>query len=393
MITIFIPGIKGSGLVNTYPESHKTIWSTEDVLIGDIFENPLEMELKEGFFDTNDQVIIRPSGVLFKAYSSIIQNLRSFSPRSYIFTYDWRQPIEKNANELKIFIKYLQDKLGETKGSSINFVTHSMGGLVLRSTLRLLTSDFFPKINKIVFIAPPFKGSVSAIENLIKGEKDGWFGKTENYRKLARTFPSVYQLLPHYKGAVVDGSDGTELDIFDRNNWQANVISDKKDIINSAYLTRAEKFFKGEKAIHNGISEIPILNDEEILSLKDKTLVLISVGHETKSQVKVFKHNENINNWYDFDNAIIDKKYGDGRVHIFSAGIKGIRLAGYKNIEGHALVCNSEPIIKNTLSWLKGEIPILLSRRNYTMKVNRDDKMDIPVWDGSLNFDKHIGEV
>jgi hypothetical protein len=38
-----------------------------------------------------------------------------------------------------------------------------------------------------------------AMKMLVAGEKDGWFGSDEDYRRIARGFPSVYALTPSYR--------------------------------------------------------------------------------------------------------------------------------------------------------------------------------------------------
>ena len=51
-------------------------------------------------------------------------------------------------------------------------------------------------VNRVVFIATPHLGSVDAVESMIRGETV-LFGGQKELRKLARTFPGVYELLPN----------------------------------------------------------------------------------------------------------------------------------------------------------------------------------------------------
>ncbi len=54
MAIIFVPGIKGTKLVDTYPTDCKVRWSLEDMVVGNIFEDTLDFELKEGLYDVGD---------------------------------------------------------------------------------------------------------------------------------------------------------------------------------------------------------------------------------------------------------------------------------------------------------------------------------------------------
>lgn len=88
---------------------------------------------------------------------------------------------------------------------------------MLRSALGLCDTDPLEHVSRIVFIAPPFRGSCAIPEVLMKGQKNGWLSDEKNFRKLARGFPSVYQLIPSYDGAAVDEDEAT-LDLFDVDN-------------------------------------------------------------------------------------------------------------------------------------------------------------------------------
>ena len=179
------------------------------------------------------------------AYERIIERLRRWlkSPL-YTFPYDWRKPIEFNAKRLNAFIAHVKGKL-KAKGQepTVSFFTHSMGGLVLRSALGLGRPNPFKGIGRIAFIAPPFRGSCAIPEVLIAGEKNGWFSDEEDFRKLARSFPSVYQMIPSFDHAAVRVKDGSDLDLFNIRNWQHNVAKGKE--FKQKFLVNAEVFLKG----------------------------------------------------------------------------------------------------------------------------------------------------
>src|SRR6202035_4230576 len=85
-----------------------------------------------------------------------------------------------------------------------DFACHSMGGLVFRQFLRQWRDSHGGSslpVGRVAFIATPHKGSLEAVETLISGESPMLGGQKE-MRKLARTFPAVYELLPLYKNGV-----------------------------------------------------------------------------------------------------------------------------------------------------------------------------------------------
>jgi hypothetical protein len=97
---------------------------------------------------------------------------------------------------------------------------------------------------RVAFIATPHLGSVDAVESMIRGETV-LFGGQKELRKLARTFPGVYELLPQagLMNTVVDQNDNP-LGIFDINNRQKTVITpdpnDPEDFdVEQARLTAA----------------------------------------------------------------------------------------------------------------------------------------------------------
>ena len=104
MAIIFVPGIKGTKLVDTYPTDFKVRWSLEDMLVGNIFEDTLDFELKEGLYDVEDTHLFREWELINYAYERMVERLRKWiTSRLYTFPYDWRKPIDFNAKRLNAF--------------------------------------------------------------------------------------------------------------------------------------------------------------------------------------------------------------------------------------------------------------------------------------------------
>ncbi|HEV8051689.1 MAG TPA: hypothetical protein VGP47_04275 [Parachlamydiaceae bacterium] len=75
---------------------------------------------------------------------------------------NWDYPTrEKKINEhAEDLVVYLQDWAAEAPGKPIHFLTHSMGGLVLRAAISHPDCPPEAKIGKAVLLAPPNKGTV-----------------------------------------------------------------------------------------------------------------------------------------------------------------------------------------------------------------------------------------
>ncbi|HKJ95521.1 MAG TPA: hypothetical protein VKA32_07825, partial [Gammaproteobacteria bacterium] len=159
MAIVFLPGIKGSELVDSYPLDWPRRWSLEDMTVGDIIENSLDFALVDGRYDAADGHWMRPTRMIHYAYGAIINKLRAWQQPEpvYTFSYDWRKPLELSAARL---VQAMDELAGREKAvgrsPELKFVTHSMGGLVLRSALALRNRrDPFDGIGRCVFIAPP----------------------------------------------------------------------------------------------------------------------------------------------------------------------------------------------------------------------------------------------
>lgn len=391
MAIIFIPGIKGSELVDTYPLDWPRRWSLEDMVVGDIVEDPLDFQLDEGRYDAADGHRMQAGRLIHYAYGKMVTKLRAWqTPHPlYTFSYDWRKPLELTAAAL---VRAMDDISGREQAAGrtpeLKFVAHSMGGLLLRSALGLRNArDPFAGIGRVVFIAPPFLGSISAPQALVTGEKDGWFGSDEDYRRIARSFPPVYQMTPSWLGAAVD-ENGAALDLFDVTHWQANVRASNE--FQPEFLLNAEAFVRGRKARYGGESAAPMLADATMQQAVDKVLVLCGTGIATEHTLPVHAHNKRNPYWFDFANAATDK-LGDGRVPMRSAAVKGLTLAAFADSGAHALLCRNERVTNLTSLWLEGHKALKMTRRAPHHSVNRPGRSYFEVWNGDpANFEAHI---
>ncbi|WP_114994138.1 hypothetical protein [Synechococcus sp. UW179A] len=152
------------------------------------------------------------------------------------FAYDWRKSNASNAKRLDAYIKAISKQLTENKGlgsyPKIDIVCHSMGCLMARYYLRygdqdLGTLDNPPvldwrgasKIENLVMVAPPNKGSINALNYLIHGFHISPFKYFKYPSAVVGTMPSVYELLPRKDIVNAVNQDGFPVNLFDPKLW------------------------------------------------------------------------------------------------------------------------------------------------------------------------------
>jgi len=306
---ILIPGIQGTKLFNVNEKDFTTVWSGVKKFFSNIHMLRLQ---KNGVSDIGAETIIERADVENLAYSEIINYLKSKGYRVFIFGYDWRKSNIESAKDLNSYIDRLSDKLNQ---SSFNFITHSMGALVLSSYFKIISEE---KRNKVlhtaIFTVPPFLGSVEASFNLVVG-KSRLFNSSDDFRKIARTFPAVYELLPVYKGAY-EFEDPAMKNNFDPYNfatcWQQvkDLDPNRKDTVAKHKLIsyRLQKLKKVR-------SENDFIFDFSNCSAEfRKRLIVVCGGNsKTKDRIYIRKEEGHLKNFFDYE-KFEPHKNGDGTV-------------------------------------------------------------------------------
>ena len=308
--TILVPGITGTTLLDSNTLAFDTIWSG----VQKHFETISDLELQsDPTYGYSELALIERGNVERLAYGEIVGQLkRKVNPSVFIFGYDWRLSNRTNGERLRKYVDHLRAKLGVDQ---FNFVTHSMGGIVLSCYLQQIQPDF-SSIDRIVFTACPFRGSVDAIAGMVRGEGGSRFpflNDRDEFRKIARTFPSVYELAPVYKGAWVR-ADGEDFDLYDPDHWQSNVAS------HSIVQRRIDelKVFRSSSPAMFDLGDLP----EE---LRRRTCIVVGRGEETRDKITVQQHDDDrrVRNFFDFNSSNTE---GDGRVLSASSDIYKDRI-------------------------------------------------------------------
>jgi pimeloyl-ACP methyl ester carboxylesterase len=138
----------------------------------------------------------------------------------FVFPYDWRQSNFESAARLRDYVE--SEKV--LAGRKINIVAHSMGGLVTRIYVQQLGGA--GRVNRVVTLGTPHLGSPESLGTFLNG-----MGRFKNFaaggeaavKRVVFSFPSMYELLPAYRGCCVLGVPGasgnTLINVLDRGPW------------------------------------------------------------------------------------------------------------------------------------------------------------------------------
>ncbi len=218
---VFVPGLLGSMLCRPGADGENTtVWGTVDameqfptlaVTSGDDIE-PCGLIREISYLGLYTQTV----------YGPFIDRLEQAGYREgetlFIFDYDWRLSILENARRLAGYVEETIPGPG-----AIDVVGHSMGGLVARTYA--LNEGGAQRIARLVSAGSPWRGSVQVFE-LLQG---GWglanslLGGLDAFRRTVISFPSTFELMPHYDGCCGDARevafDATNLEAWTSLNW------------------------------------------------------------------------------------------------------------------------------------------------------------------------------
>ena len=235
---VFIPGILGSRLRNK--KTGKTVW----VDFNDVPANPLQWnqwldhifeELRYPNDDLEpagimDKLVFMPPWVKQEIYGRLVTALQGMGYKAdpsqyaekdrtlYTFDYDWRQDNRKSAAQLGEAIARWQSY---HPGAQPWIIAHSNGGLVARWYIEKLGGK--QSVGRLFLIASPWDGSPKALRMLFDGvvflrQWQNVFDIADRTRHLVRSWPCVYQLLPH-RDPFLRGKDNEVLTLSASLDW------------------------------------------------------------------------------------------------------------------------------------------------------------------------------
>jgi hypothetical protein len=138
-------------------------------------------------------------------------------PANFVpFAYDWRLSNRATARALQARVEPILDRFRAQPGhadAKLIFIGHSMGGLVARYYVDVLGGHEVTR--KVITLGTPYRGAANALESLVNGIAKGWGPVKIDLTELARSLPSLHQLLPEY--ACIESPGGlrktTEVDL------------------------------------------------------------------------------------------------------------------------------------------------------------------------------------
>ena len=329
---IFIPGIEATNLIDSNTFNFSNVWSAFDTLlssVGSKLTGPyIGQKLQtDALFDQETEVIVERYNMARLPYEKSISNIKAKINENnkipdpfFLFGYDWRLSNVENARRLDVYVKYLQQKLKDQKLEGFRFLTHSMGALVFSCYLK--SQQAYTHIDKVILCAPPFLGSPYAYVHMVKGDGgfksflNRVFGKDDDIRKVVRTFPSLYELLPIYENVLTYTDDGTSASFLNKDAWQSNVYDDIPDLF--------AKRIADLNSFRNTLPKQSVLMDFNLLpvDLRQRMVVVAGAGEDTVVNLQADKANGSTKNYLRLDklNDKIDEhgnqidRNGDGTV-------------------------------------------------------------------------------
>ncbi|ARF81988.1 lipase family alpha/beta hydrolase [Kitasatospora aureofaciens] len=250
-LVVFLPGILGSRLTRDGKDVWHQSWQAVLQLrhpskAVEAFKLPPgigddEPEPNSPWAVQADELVKGPDAMpgLLASYGypevrSLLERAASHDPRGglhpdqyAVFTYDWRLSNRLNARRLKTWVERELAQWRERAPRfhpkahddepKVVFICHSMGGLIARYYLEYLHGRDLAR--SLVTIGTPHRGAAKAIRFLTgngigPSEDQGWPKRkaaqlasrvNPALADIARSFPSVAQLLPVYAAALVDG--------------------------------------------------------------------------------------------------------------------------------------------------------------------------------------------
>lgn len=161
---VFVPGVMGSLLEN---RTKSGVWWIDARTVGHL--NGLRLA-PDGLADLDPDDRVKPFNVDVTYAPFLTAALRRDDIGVELFPYDWRKPLTADADRLRDLVVGMAKENGM---QPVHLVAHSMGGLIVRTTLLRHGDELWPLIGRIVFVGTPHFGS-TAIAGYLKNHLWGF---------------------------------------------------------------------------------------------------------------------------------------------------------------------------------------------------------------------------
>lgn len=305
---IVVPGMMGTTLHDAYPLQTLDLWT----MILNRDQHRISLHPDNPKYEAFEPARVY-AGRLFAIYNDLIEalrhelTLRADEPTPvFPFPYDWRRDVRETAKELERFVEEVIDRTkllrhydGFANNPKVDLVGHSMGGLLICEYLHEFGRR--RRIGRVATMGTPYRGSIEAVVKLatglgsLAGEKP-----SERERETARSSPATYQLLPSYRGAVLNQA-GRNVSIFNPQNWQESVVESLVEYVRqhsaTDYQTEKKRRNKAVGILRSMLAKanshrrrVARLDLESAGLAANDWLAIVGLGEKTRLRVGIGEH-------------------------------------------------------------------------------------------------------
>jgi pimeloyl-ACP methyl ester carboxylesterase len=328
---VLLPGVMGSLLTSV--RGVTTLLWINPMLFLKGQASYLELS-QDGSQDACSQIDAVPLGLERMVYTKIAVALRRQTDL-YEFPFDWRRPMEWNADLLN---ECLERWAGGQPGRQFTLVGHSMGGIVSRAYMARHMADAERRIKRLIMHGTPHYGAAGTVENLINGNRMMDLAEKLNDQNQTRRFllnmPSAYQLLPAPPSLFPSHRPyPANWDLYDARAWQLEGL--RQD-----YLDLGRRF-------HEMLAGAdPQIDTIEIAGCNGDTIVAVDYTSDDDGQRQL-----------ELVRKAEGPDAGDGTVPLWSAVLPSATI--YYIQEVHRNLSKNKRVIEATLELIHGGVPDL----------------------------------
>lgn len=356
---IFVPGVMGSLLQS---ETKFGVWWLDVRTrhhLDDLALSP------DGLtdFDQNNQISAFNVDTGYEQFGQAVLARDDFGHR--LFAYDWRKMYSQNSRALRDLILSLHEKNGR---KPVHLVAHSMGGLMVRSTLKEFGDELWPALGRIAFIGTPHYGSAAIagyLKNHLWGLEQlavlGFFLSRKTFRSLwgvlsllpapAGTYPGTRpadnpRWVPQKSGDAFYPHPCANFNFYDAEDWKLDLTPGESRSLQTV-LDGVAAFHRELEAWHSNAGEL-------LQEQCDRMLMVAGVGYKSLFRL------EYTQGWlWESMNKITSvvpgdaNRDGDGRVPLASATLRRVTMRYVKGVHGG--LTNIPAVYNDVFRWLKGQ--------------------------------------
>ncbi|HSN75280.1 MAG TPA: hypothetical protein VL334_09365 [Anaerolineae bacterium] len=328
---VLLPGLMGS-LLTSVRGIITSLWLNPNLMLKGQ-SRYLELN-QEGTADASPNILTVATGAERLCY---LQPALALNRECILFEfpYDWRLPIEVNADQLGQTLERWADGDPDMQ---FTLVGHSMGGLVSRAFVTRHPEQAKRRVKRVIMHGTPHFGAAGAIADLMEGNRMMALASALNEKNSIRRFvlnmPSAYQLLPappnlfpshrHYPA---------NFDVYDARQWRLEGV--RQD-----YLDAGRRFHELLADFDHPVETIQIAG----CHMETKVDVMLGFDARERPSLQIITQSKGLDS-------------GDATVPLYSAILPGAQM--YYIQEVHRYLPRNKQVIEATIDLIYGRTPDL----------------------------------